>query len=177
MLDVRVSDRPSAVCPSARFSFPCDNLSKHQWNFTKLGMCINIVEIWFGSANGQISSNFYGIICPFYSFDALWRVYSSHRWYLRTLSACVVKAMAHITWIVPVNVWLGKLTALYMTHWVYWAVKLQHNQTWIVWRSDALIGLVFWMLHISGRFHYWSGEILLDAMMVEPMGLYGWCVD
>ena len=36
----------------------------HQWIFTKLGMCIDIVEIWFGIANGQISSNFYGVICP-----------------------------------------------------------------------------------------------------------------
>ena len=27
-------------------------------------MCIDIVEIWFGIANGQISSNFYGVICP-----------------------------------------------------------------------------------------------------------------
>ena len=34
------------------FSFPDDNLSKHQWIFIKLGMCIDIVEIWFGIANG-----------------------------------------------------------------------------------------------------------------------------
>ena len=46
------------------FSFPDDNLSKHQWIFTKLGMCIDIVEIWFGIANGQISSIFDGVICP-----------------------------------------------------------------------------------------------------------------
>ena len=26
-------------------------------------MCIDIMEIWFGIANGQISSNFYGVIC------------------------------------------------------------------------------------------------------------------
>ena len=37
-------------------SFMDDNLSKCQWIFTKLGMCIDIVEIWFGIANGQISS-------------------------------------------------------------------------------------------------------------------------
>ena len=48
---------------SVRFSFPDDNLSKHQWIFTKLGMCIDIVEIWFGIANGQISSIFDGVIC------------------------------------------------------------------------------------------------------------------
>ena len=67
-LDVRVSVGPSVVHlsirPSIRFSFPDDTLSKHQWIFTKLGMCIDIKEIWFGIANGQISSNFYGVICP-----------------------------------------------------------------------------------------------------------------
>ena len=50
--------------PSVRFSLPDDNLSKHLWIFTKLGMCIDIMQIWFGIANGQISSNFYGVICP-----------------------------------------------------------------------------------------------------------------
>ena len=54
----------SVVYPSIRFSFLVDNLSKHQWIFTNLGMCIDIVEIWFHIANGQISSNFYGVICP-----------------------------------------------------------------------------------------------------------------
>ena len=61
---VRLSVRPSYVRPSVRFSFPDDNLSKHQWIFTKLGMCIDIVEIWFGIANGQISSISDGVICP-----------------------------------------------------------------------------------------------------------------
>ena len=32
---------------------PDDNLSKHKWIFTKLGMCIDIVELWFGISNGQ----------------------------------------------------------------------------------------------------------------------------
>ena len=53
----------SVICPSI-FSFPDDNLSKLQWIFIKLSMCIDIVEIWFGVAiNGQISSIFY-VICP-----------------------------------------------------------------------------------------------------------------
>ena len=46
------------------FSFPDDNLSKHQWIFTKLGMCIDIVEIRFGIANGRISSISDEVICP-----------------------------------------------------------------------------------------------------------------
>ena len=40
------------------FSFPDDNLSKYQRIFSKLGMCVDIVDIWFGIANGQVSSNF-----------------------------------------------------------------------------------------------------------------------
>ena len=50
---VCLSVRPSVVRPSVRFSFPDDNLSKHQWIFPKLGMCIDIMKIWFGIANGQ----------------------------------------------------------------------------------------------------------------------------
>ena len=41
-----------SVRPSVRFLFPDDDLSKHQWIFTKLGVCIDIVDIWFGIANG-----------------------------------------------------------------------------------------------------------------------------
>ena len=66
-MEVHVSIHPSVVRMSVGqsiFLFPNDNLSKHQWIFTKLGMCIDIVEIWFGIANGQISSNFYRVICP-----------------------------------------------------------------------------------------------------------------
>ena len=33
-----------------------NDLSKCQWIFTELGVCFDIVEIWFGTANGQISS-------------------------------------------------------------------------------------------------------------------------
>ena len=36
-----------AMTPSAEFLlFLDDNLSKCQWIFTKLGMCVNIMEIW-----------------------------------------------------------------------------------------------------------------------------------
>ena len=40
------------------FSFLDDSLSKYLWTFTKLGMCIDNVEIWFGIANDQILSIF-----------------------------------------------------------------------------------------------------------------------
>ena len=56
--------RWSSVSPSVGLSFLDDNLSKRKWIFTKLDICIDIVEIWFGIANGQISSNFDGVVCP-----------------------------------------------------------------------------------------------------------------
>ena len=60
-LDVRVSVLPSVRRPSVRSSFPDENVSKHKWIFTKLGMCFDIAEIWFEIANGQI---FDRVICP-----------------------------------------------------------------------------------------------------------------
>ena len=58
------------MSPSIRFLFPDGNLSKHQWILTKLGMCIDIVEIWFWIANGQIASIFDGYLpeTPIFSF-------------------------------------------------------------------------------------------------------------
>ena len=46
------------------FSFLDDNLCKCQGILTKLGTCIDIKEIWFKIANGQISSMFDRVICP-----------------------------------------------------------------------------------------------------------------
>ena len=46
------------------FSFPDGNLSKLQGILTKLAVCIDIKEIWFGIANGQISSNFFRSYLP-----------------------------------------------------------------------------------------------------------------
>ena len=40
------------------FSFPDNNLSKYQLIFTKLSVCIDIVENWFGIAHGQTLSIF-----------------------------------------------------------------------------------------------------------------------
>ena len=40
-----------------------DNLSKYQWIFTKIHICIAIMEIWFGITNRQISSIFDRVTC------------------------------------------------------------------------------------------------------------------
>ena len=61
LLSVFPSARPSVVRPSV-FSFPDDNLNKCQRIFTKLGIYIDIVKIWFGITNGQFSSIFDEVI-------------------------------------------------------------------------------------------------------------------
>ena len=53
------------ICPRHVSIFILDNnFSKYQLILTKLNMCIYIVDVWFGIANGQISSGFYRVICP-----------------------------------------------------------------------------------------------------------------
>ena len=49
---IHLSVRLSFPDDNSQFSFPDDNLSKLKWIFTKLGICIDIVEIWFGISNG-----------------------------------------------------------------------------------------------------------------------------
>ena len=51
------------------FLFMDYNLSKCQWIFIKLGLCIDIVEIWFGIANGQISSELSARNTSIFSFS------------------------------------------------------------------------------------------------------------
>ena len=53
--DVRVSDSPSYIRSSDCISITDNNSSNRQWICTKLGMSIDIEQIWFGIANGQIS--------------------------------------------------------------------------------------------------------------------------
>ena len=55
----------TVICPRRPyFSFPGDNLSKWQGILTKPGTSIDMKEIWFGIANGQISPMFDRVICP-----------------------------------------------------------------------------------------------------------------
>ena len=55
---VHTSVHPSII------SVPDDNLRWCQWIFIKLGVCIDIVEIWFWIV--QISSIFYRVVCRRY---------------------------------------------------------------------------------------------------------------
>ena len=74
MLIICVSVSLSVFRQSVRlsiFSFMDDSLSKFQWIFTKLGMPIDIVKVWFGVVDGQISSIFDSCLsetCPYFHF-------------------------------------------------------------------------------------------------------------
>ena len=45
------------------FLFPYDNLRKYQWIFSRLGLCIDIVKIWFGLLTGKFCQFFDRVIC------------------------------------------------------------------------------------------------------------------
>ena len=82
-----------SVCTSL-FSFPDDNLSKYQWISIKLGMCIDIVEIWIGIADQQISSLFlqlsaclYTIVVGYYHF-MFYYMFWVIPWHIPHLSFC-----------------------------------------------------------------------------------------
>ena len=53
-----------SACDKSSFLFQENNFSKSQWIFTKLDKCIDIVQVWFGIADGQILSIFDRFICP-----------------------------------------------------------------------------------------------------------------
>ena len=79
----------------SKFSFPDDSFSKCQWIFTKLVVCIDIVKIWFGIADGQIPSIFDSYVSVFAFLDdnfgkygfSLDLVYALH-WYCDLLKDC-----------------------------------------------------------------------------------------
>ena len=64
ILVVLLSVCDTSVLPSI-FLFLDDNLNKCQWIFTKLSMYVDIVEIWFVIADGQISLILDRVICLF----------------------------------------------------------------------------------------------------------------
>ena len=63
---------------SVRISFLDENLSKCEWIFTKLGICIDIVKIWFGIVNGQIyvsfGQSYMPATCPSFRFWMITRI-------------------------------------------------------------------------------------------------------
>ena len=56
------------------FSFMNDNFSNYQWIFTKLGMHIDIVELCFGIADGQISSIFDSYLPVTHQYFHFWMI-------------------------------------------------------------------------------------------------------
>ena len=101
-----------------------DNLSKCQWIFTKLGIFIDIVEIWFGIVSGQISSIFDSyllVICPSFHFRMITLVYQMQcvHWYCEDL-------VRDCWWANFVNFWLSYLprTCQYFHFWMITLVNI-----------------------------------------------------
>ena len=65
---------------------PSDNLSKCQWIFTKLGVCIDIMKLWFGIVNGQILSISDRVMSVFsFKDDNV----STYQWIFTKLDVCI----------------------------------------------------------------------------------------
>ena len=81
--------------PSVHILFPDNSLSKYQWMFTKLGLCIDIMEIWFG----LLVVGFYHFLFFFFTY------YMSHQVRQCTVDhVCTKKAQLslHILTVSPV---------------------------------------------------------------------------
>ena len=72
-----------SVCLSV-FSFPDDTMSKCQWIFTKLYMCIDIVEIWLGLLMGKCLSALDTSVFSFPDFN-----FSKYQWISTKLGVCI----------------------------------------------------------------------------------------
>ena len=72
------------------FSFPDDSFSKYQWIFTKLGVCIDIVETSFGIADVQIPSISAELSASDTSvFSFLDDNFSKYQWLFTKLGMCI----------------------------------------------------------------------------------------
>ena len=69
--------------------------SKPQWIFTKLCVCIDVVEIWFATVNGQISSIFDWVICPRHVH------YSKYQWIITKLGVCIDIVETCLSYVYP----------------------------------------------------------------------------
>ena len=142
MLDVYVSIHPSVLGMSVHLFFIS---GWYQWVFSKLGMCINIMEIWFGIANGQISSSFDSYLpsrCLYFRFWTMitWvKINKSSPNLASGERMCTILVNHLEDWACPVKVWLGKLFDLDMTPLGWLGHKTStgaNHQTWYVhWHS------------------------------------------
>ena len=80
----------TAICPQHVCIFISrDNFSKCQWIFVKLGICIDIVQIWFRIADGQSLSIFDShlpAICLYFHFRM--KEFSKYQWIFTKLGMC-----------------------------------------------------------------------------------------
>ena len=74
------------ICHFFCFLFPDNNLSKYPWIFTKLGMCIDIMEIWFGVGNVQISLIFNSYLPATQQYFHFWMI--TFKWIFTKLCMC-----------------------------------------------------------------------------------------
>ena len=141
-----------SVCTSL-FSFPDDNSSKYQWISIKLGICIDIVEIWIGIADQQISSLFlqlsaclYTIVVGYYHF-MFYYMFWVIPWHIPHLSFCSF-----------VNMWadLGSIT---------FKIVINYNYFWISW-LQITITITFEVNVINYNYNYFTKVIMITLWLL-----------
>ena len=72
------------------FSFPDDNFSKCQWMFTKLGVCIHIVNSALGLQKGKFRQFFDRVICLGHvRIFISGRYFTKYQWIFTKLWVCI----------------------------------------------------------------------------------------
>ena len=124
-----------------RILFADNNLSKCQWIFTKLGVCIDIVEICFGIADGQILSILTELSAHDTSvFSFLDDNFSKHQWIFTKFGMCIhiVDICFGIAKFLP---FLTELSACNTSIFYFQDNNLSKSQ-WIFTKFDMCIDIV-----------------------------------
>ena len=151
-LSVHPYVRQSYICPSLHLCFVLhDNLSKLQWIFTKLGMCIDIVEIGFPIANGQIMSNFDGYLPKTHTYFLLRKGWSGGAKVSCILCHLGVQLILAYSWARPAILVAGKGREVIYFFCFFTFIPVPLSSLSLSFISSAISSVSF--LPFSGRRH------------------------
>ena len=146
------------------FSFP-DNLSKDQWIFTKLGVIIDIVEIWFWIANGQISSFLTELSASNTSIFSFQDInLSKSQWIFTRLYMCIDS----------VEIWFeiayGQISSIFNR-----VICLWHNNGWVL-LLHVLFGILFAFLPFWKEVYSKRKEFVCPFVhpLIFALSVHGW---
>ena len=139
----------SGVCTSVGILFSDDNLSKHQWILTKLGMCIDIMDILLRIANKQIWLIFSRVYTRHTSiFFSLDDNLSKYQWIFTKLNMCIYN----------VEIWFGIANGKFRQ----FLTELSARRTSVFSFPDDNLNKHQWIF-TKLAVHWYSGHLGLDC--------------